>query len=143
LKQQFATEENPLFVLHSLAMKIGLREAVILQEIHFSLTQSPHFIERRRWIYNTYKDWQKHFPFWSEMTIKRSILNLEKQGILLSANWNALKMDKTKWYTIDYEKIAQLELSLLDPSKDSREKSDQDQHSKSTTRFKHHVLIGS
>lgn len=116
MKQQLATEE-PLFFLDSLAMKIGLREAVILQEIHFSLAESLHVIEGRRWIYNTYKDWKKHFPFWSEMSIKRTILNLEKQGILLSANWNALKLDKTKWYSINYEKVAQLELPLLDQAK--------------------------
>jgi uncharacterized phage protein (TIGR02220 family) len=80
-------------------------------------------IEGRRWTYDTYKEWQKQFPFWSETTIKRSFLNLEKQGLLISGNWNALKMDKTKWYTINYEKLELLELSLFEPSKVSPEQS--------------------
>jgi uncharacterized phage protein (TIGR02220 family) len=114
-------KERPLVILPSLAMKIGFQEAAILQQIHFWLTASLHIIEERRWVYNTYKDWQKQFPFWSECTIKRSILNLEEQGLLISGNWNLLKLDKTKWYTIDYEKIRQLELPLFEPSNVSSE----------------------
>jgi len=124
LKKVLATKENPLVILPSLAMKIGLREAIILQQIHYWLTKKgAHVIEGRRWIYNTYTEWQKQFPFWSETTIKRSFLNLEKQGLLISGNWNALKMDKTKWYTINYEKLELLELSLFDSSKGSPEQS--------------------
>jgi uncharacterized phage protein (TIGR02220 family) len=48
-------------------------------------------------------------PFWSERTIKRSIKSLEDQGYLLSANYNRLTMDKTKWYSVNYEKLAELE----------------------------------
>jgi Mn-dependent DtxR family transcriptional regulator len=33
---------------------------------------------------------------WSVSTIKRMIRLLEEQGLLLSENWNMLKMDKTK-----------------------------------------------
>lgn len=118
MKKVLVTKENPLVILPSLAMKIGLREAIILQQIHYWLTRKgAHVIEGRRWTYDTYKEWQKQFPFWSETTIKRSFLNLEKQGLLISGNWNALKMDKTKWYTINYEKLELLELSLFDPSK--------------------------
>ncbi|MCQ6280833.1 hypothetical protein [Bacillus sp. EB600] len=84
-------QERPLVILPSLAMKIGLREAIILQQIHFWLTASLHIIEERRWVYNTYKEWQKQFPFWSECTIKRSILHLEEQGLLISGNWTRRK----------------------------------------------------
>jgi uncharacterized phage protein (TIGR02220 family) len=121
LKKALVTKENPLVILPCLAMKIGFREAVILQQVHYWLAKSSHSIEGRRWTFNTYKEWQKQFPFWSEISIKRSFLKLEEQGLLISGNWNVLKLDKTKWYTIDYEKIDQLELSLFDPSKASPE----------------------
>jgi uncharacterized phage protein (TIGR02220 family) len=124
LKKVLATKEYSLVILPSVAMKIGLREAIILQQIFYWLTKKDaHVIEGRRWTYNTYKEWQKQFPFWSETTIKRSFLNLEKQGLLISANWNTLKMDKTKWYTINYEKLELLELSLFDSSKVTPEQS--------------------
>ncbi|HDG5469378.1 TPA: DnaD domain protein, partial [Staphylococcus aureus] len=49
--------------------------------------------------------WQKQFPFWSLITIKRTIYSLEKQNLLLIGNYNKAKFDKTKWYTINYQTI--------------------------------------
>jgi len=37
---------------------------------------------------------------------------------LLSANWNRLKLDKTKWYTIDYERLKDLEQNEAEMSHD-------------------------
>jgi uncharacterized phage protein (TIGR02220 family) len=101
--------DNPIMILPTLAQKIGLNEAVMLQQIHYWLVSSQHEKDGRKWVYNTYRDWQRQLPFWSESTIKRSIKSLEEQGYLLSANYNRLKMDKTKWYSINYEKLAELE----------------------------------
>ncbi|MEH6990059.1 conserved phage C-terminal domain-containing protein [Cytobacillus firmus] len=105
-------DERPMLILPSLAEKVGLNEAVLIQQIHYWLVKSRHVKEGRKWIYNTYKDWKKQMPFWSHATIGRTIRSLEEMGFLMSANFNASKMDKTKWYTIDYEKIAELEASL-------------------------------
>ena len=101
--------ESPVMIIPSLAVRMGLNEAVVLQQIHYWIISSRHIIEGRKWIYNTYKDWQKQLPFWSESTIKRTIRSLEDQGYLLSGNFNQLKIDKTKWYTIDYERLETLE----------------------------------
>ena len=106
--------DNPIMILPTLAQKIGLNEAVMLQQIHYWLISSQHEKDGRKWVYNTYRDWQLQLPFWSESTIKRSIKSLEEQGYLLSANYNQLKMDKTKWYSIDYEKLAELESDAQD-----------------------------
>lgn len=100
--------ERPVMIIPSLAVKIGLNEAIVLQQIHYWVTSSSHVIEGRKWIFNTYKDWQKQLPFWSESTIKRTIHSLEKQGLLISGNWNQMKIDKTKWYTIDYQRVEEL-----------------------------------
>ncbi|MCU1807888.1 conserved phage C-terminal domain-containing protein [Cytobacillus firmus] len=105
-------DERPMLILPSLAEKVGLNEAVLIQQIHYWLVKSRHVKEGRKWIYNTYKDWKKQMPFWSHATIGRTIRSLEEMGFLMSANFNASKMDKTKWYTIDYEKIAELEATL-------------------------------
>uniref|UniRef100_UPI000A3270A2 DnaD domain protein n=1 Tax=Staphylococcus aureus TaxID=1280 RepID=UPI000A3270A2 len=45
------------------------------------------------------------FPFWSLITIKRTIYSLEKQNLLLIGNYNKAKFDKTKWCTINYQTI--------------------------------------
>ena len=54
---------------------------------------------------NTYQGLQEQLSFWSADTIKRVIRRLEKVGYLFSANYNRSQMDKTKWYSINYEKV--------------------------------------
>ena len=39
------------------------------------------------------------------MTIKRAVYSLEKQNLLYVGNYNKAKFDKTKWYSINYEKL--------------------------------------
>ncbi|PGY05377.1 conserved phage C-terminal domain-containing protein [Bacillus sp. AFS031507] len=107
-------KESPVMIIPSLAVKIGLNEAVVLQQIHYWLGISKHKIEGRTWVYNTYEEWQKQLPFWSVSTIKRTILSLEMKGLLLSANFNEMKMDKTKWYSIDYDKLQEHEDSTME-----------------------------
>lgn len=103
--------ENPLMVVPSLADRIGLNEALVLQQIHYWLEKSKHHIKGKKWVYNTYEEWQKQFPFLSVSTIKRTFHSLEKLGIVVSDNWNTLKMDKTKWYSINYEALGILDQS--------------------------------
>lgn len=107
--------ESPVMIIPSLAAKIGLNEAVVLQQIHYWLGISNHEIAERTWVYNTYEDWQKQLPFWSVSTIKRTIRSLEMLGLLISDNFNQMKMDKTKWYSIDYVKLQEFEDSLPEP----------------------------
>src|ERR1051326_3092369 len=78
--------EPPLQVLPSLAVKFGLNEAMILQQIHYWLQDNRNGVEKngKRWIFNSYKEWHKQFPFWSERTIQRAFLNLETSNALLS-----------------------------------------------------------
>ncbi|SDN86486.1 conserved phage C-terminal domain-containing protein [Bacillus sp. OK048] len=104
--------ESPIMIIPSLATKIGLNEAVVLQQIHYWLGISKHDIAGRTWVYNTYEEWQKQLPFWSVSTLKRTIRSLEMLGLVLSDNFNQMKMDKTKWYSIDYEKLQELESSV-------------------------------
>ena len=104
--------EYPLIVLPSLAKAIGLHEALILQQIHSWLC-NEHAQEReeKRWVYNSYTSWQKQFPFLSTGQITRTIRHLESLGLLLTAKFNALAIDQTKWYTIDYHALETFELS--------------------------------
>jgi len=98
-------DEKPLIILPSLAKTVGLNEAIVLQQLHYWLQQSTNIRDGYKWVYNTYEDWQKQFPFWSTRTLKRIITGLEKKGIIVSANYNQISIDRTKWYRIDYEKL--------------------------------------
>lgn len=101
--------EVPLMCLPRLAVKIGLNEALFIQQLHYWVDRSKNIIEGRQWVYNTVADWSKQFPFWSQKTLSRTISNLEKQGLVISGNYNQKGYDRTKWYTIDYDALERLE----------------------------------
>lgn len=96
-------DDYPIQVLPKLAEHIGLNEAIILQQMHYWLNTSKHSHDDKKWIYNSYKNWEKQFPFWSNVTIRRTISSLEKQNLLFTGNFNKAGFDKTKWYSINYE----------------------------------------
>ena len=109
--------ESPLQVLPTLAVKIGLNEALMLQQVHYWISNpmNKNVREGRVWVYKTYAEWQKEFPFWSLPTIKRTSLNLEGLGILIASDkFNRLTTDRTKWYAIDYERLDSLEIGTGD-----------------------------
>ena len=102
--------EYPLQVLPSLACEIGLNEAIILQQMHFWLNRkTAQEREGRYWVYNSYEGWREQLPFWGLNTIRRAIANLEKKGLLVTGNFNKFKGDKTKWYSINYDKLQELQ----------------------------------
>ena len=102
--------EPPLMVIPTLAAKIGLNEAIILQQIHYWLDPrgNKNFKDGRYWVYNSYKDWKKQFPFWAERTLQRTILSLEKLALLISHQLKINQGDSTKWYSINYEELAKI-----------------------------------
>ena len=53
--------EQPLVVLPELACKIGLNEAIILQQLNYWINKSTKTYDGKQWVYNTYNDWQKQF----------------------------------------------------------------------------------
>lgn len=98
-------DDKPLLLLPSLAIAIGVNEAILIQQLHYWLQESQHVHKGHKWIYNTYEDWNKQFPFWSVKTIKRIMTKLENSKLVISDNFNKKKFDKTKWYRIDYQKL--------------------------------------
>ncbi|MDA2526413.1 DnaD domain protein [Bacillus cereus] len=100
--------EEPLIVLPGLAKAIGLNEAIFLQQVHYWLNKSKNFYDGYHWVYNTYDEWLKQFPFWSSATLRRIINKLEKKGLLIKGNYNKLKIDQTKWYRIDYDLLERM-----------------------------------
>jgi len=104
-------EEYPLLILPSLASIIGLNEAIILQQIHYWLDPrvNKNIFENKYWVFNSYEQWKKQFPFFSQITIKRTIISLEKKGLVISSVLNKDRFNKTKWYSINYENLKLIE----------------------------------
>ena len=110
----FVDKSKTLIINTDLALVLGdLIEAIVLNQLNYWLginkKAGKNFIDDRYWVYNSYSDWKaKDFPYWSEKTIQRTFTRLENKGVVLSANYNKLAIDKTKWYTIDTEKLQEL-----------------------------------
>ena len=96
--------ENPMIVCPTLAVRIGLHEAVFLQQVHFLTLHSRNVRDGFRWVYNTYEDWLEIFPFFeNEQKIGRYVRKLEALGLLVtSKKYNRNKLDKRKWYRVNY-----------------------------------------
>lgn len=107
-------DDQPHQVLPALAKTIGLNEAIFLQQLHYLLNYSKNHIEGKSWIFNTYEQWQEIFCYWSISTIRRTIESVKTRGLLIATDkFNKMKMDKTKWYTIDYDRLANLDISTV------------------------------
>lgn len=106
-KKNLLIDEYPLLVLPSLAIQIGLNEAIALQQIHYWL-QNPkggEEIDGERWVYNTYEEWQRdNFPFWSVRTVQRVFASLESMELVISMQKAAY--DRSKYYRIHYDKLS-------------------------------------
>lgn len=100
--------EKPLVVNTELAIVVGLHKSMIIQQIHYWVTKKTNIRDGKSWVYNSYKAWQEQFPFWDEKTIKNLITSLEKEGLVISGNYNKAGFDRTKWYTLSYEKLSEL-----------------------------------
>ncbi|WP_341320371.1 conserved phage C-terminal domain-containing protein [Solibacillus sp. FSL H8-0523] len=106
------TNAPTLVVQTDLAMLIGQDEAMLLQQLHYRLANQGVAREGRIWFFHTYESWKKQIPFWSISKLKSKFLKLEKMGLVQSTDkFNQFYVDRTKWYSIDYDKLDALFLA--------------------------------
>ena len=104
-----------------LAKVIGLNESIFLCQLHYWLTKKEDKQDCRTifdgyvWVYNTFDEWQKQFPFWSKSTLKRTINNLRKNGYIICESHNRRGYDRTLWYRIDYEVLEDIPTGQNEP----------------------------
>ena len=103
------TNEKPLLTLPQLSVALGLHEALLMQQLHYRLQQLKAQGHDEAWYCQSLKSWHKQFPFLSPSKIKHSIRKLENAGLIHSTDkFNRFSVDRTKWYTIDYEALQQM-----------------------------------
>lgn len=104
--------DHPLVIPVELAAAVGLNEAIVLQQIHYWCVQNRRLRQNQRdghyWTYNSVREWQEQFPFWCHRTLQRILAGLEKQGLIVTGQYNRAKMDRTKWYRVDMDKLAEV-----------------------------------
>lgn len=106
--------KNKIVLNTDLATQIGLNEALVLQQLFYWLEKGIE-INGRQWVYKTHAKWQKQdFPFWSVSTIKRTLNNLEKLGLIDVEQLSDNNFDRKNYYTINFKKLKECEDQTTD-----------------------------
>ncbi|MGL6101095.1 MAG: hypothetical protein ACRC0G_15915 [Fusobacteriaceae bacterium] len=92
-----------------LASLYGIEEAILIENIAFWIKKNKannkNYHDGRYWTYNSASAFEELFPYMRALTINRKLIKLEKMGVIKIGNFNKIKMDKTKWFTIINEEI--------------------------------------
>ena len=87
------------------AEKYGVEQAIILFHIRFwcdqNKTKAKSQHDGRSWMYQSIREMQESFSYWSEDKIRRLVASLENQGAIISGNYNRMPQDRTKWYAVN------------------------------------------
>lgn len=97
-----------------IAARLGLKEAIFLQRVHYWLKEASQHPDKRLgeyrtsrwWIYNTLEQWREQLVFISERSLQRVIAKLIRLKLLLSES-----IAGRSWYTLDYQTLAALDVS--------------------------------
>lgn len=100
-------QEQPLTLLPSLlvALNGNYAKAIVLQQIHFMTTWPKSGVEHEghHWIWFTYDEFVADYtPWMSTKHLQRCVLELEKDGLLISTTRVKDKWDNTKYYRVNY-----------------------------------------
>lgn len=102
-------ETNPIPVIPCVAQLVGINAAVILQQVHYWCEKNrkcgANFHDGYYWTYGTYEEWAAQFSWMGESTVRSNFSKLQKSGLLITANHNRHKYDRTKWYRVDKENL--------------------------------------
>lgn len=95
--------ESPLIVLPSLAVLVGLNQAIVLQQVHYRSRVCTKQISGLVYCGLSQQKLVENFPFWSQSTALRAFSDLEAIGVLVKA-----KKAHRAFYRVDYERLEEL-----------------------------------
>lgn len=88
------------------AVNHGVDKAVILSNLRFWLSlnkdkkSKPHCHDGYYWVYNSAKELATLFPYFTQSKVQRLLKQLEKDKVILVGNYNKVKYDRTRWYSL-------------------------------------------
>ena len=101
-----------------IAKKLGINSAILLENLYFWVKKNEankkHYHDGRYWTYNSVEAFTKLFPYFTYDSIRYALSKLEKDGYIVTGNYNTMPMDKTKWYALTEKTYSLLENSQMD-----------------------------
>jgi len=105
-----ATAPITLRVIPELAEEVGLNASLLLLQLAYWIRIADNEHDGNYWTFQSLRGMKRNaFPFWSVMTIDRTIQQLVKLNLIVTRNdLNKRKGDNTRWFALNPEGIARL-----------------------------------
>ncbi|HLD96000.1 MAG TPA: hypothetical protein VI959_05140 [Alphaproteobacteria bacterium] len=104
------TNDSVRVVQPKVSKEFGERQAKLLQQVHFWIQNQNNkgtIHNGKKWVYNTYEDWAEQIGV-SVASIGRYFYYLKKRGVILSDFLNHRRSERTKYYTINYDRLNEI-----------------------------------
>lgn len=94
--------EGPVIIVYpTLAVKVGLLEAIFLQQVHYHVQFSKTTLEGCKWFQCTTDGWLFQLPFISKSTIERLIKSLHTRKLIEKKRFD----HKGTYYRVRYDEL--------------------------------------
>ena len=118
-------DEAPVYFAKTLAKYIGLEKAIILQQVHFWIEinkqEEKNYYEDRYWVYSSFEQWvERDFTWWGKRKLISLFYELCDSEILIKKQLKKEQMDRTNFYTINYEKLNEIYKKIEAEANESR-----------------------
>lgn len=94
------------------ARDYGMAEAVLFQHIlywcEFNKANNKNFHKGSYWTFNKASAFSIQFPFLTERQVRYTLAKLEEKKLIKSGNFNKVKYDQTKWYTVTEKGVEEM-----------------------------------
>ena len=96
-----------------IATEYGIEEALLLGYVYYWVCRNKekgvNFHDGKYWTFDSRRALGKKFPYISPSKIYRAFNHLEKEGLLLTGNYNKITRDRTTWYTLSEKGLSLFE----------------------------------
>jgi hypothetical protein len=93
-----------------IATEFGVNSAIFIQSIaqwiFINFAKNQNIKDGHCWTYNSLEAWEALLPWWNVRQLETIIKNALKQGLIIKANHNKNKYDRTTWYALSHKALA-------------------------------------
>lgn len=110
----YIPNQNMPRICPELANEIGLNESILLLQLDYWISVAGKERDGRVWVYESLSDIKEALSFWSKGTINRTIHSLKSKKLITTTDqYNRRANDKTRWFSLNYDAINELDAVLV------------------------------
>jgi hypothetical protein len=112
--------DNFTMVHPELINRFGRSRASFISQLHYWIKKNQGIVhDGKRFVYNTADEWGDQLRY-SSRTITRIIKDLVEAGVIIVKKLAWKKSDRTNYYALNYEMIAEIDAKIIKKSKNRK-----------------------